>query len=361
MTNENKLSIEREKIYNDLESKVTNTPLTLYNGEVPNGNKIWIKRECDSLFGAHYDFPYLMLFKHYESTGEIKPGDNVFESTSGSAGVSCAGIAKALGYNPYIVVPPRGEKAREEAIINQGATLDFTNDPNKYVNGFLEYVKRFLVEKKRENTQMFFLNHSMGKTKEELNETVLKGFERISTESISELEKLGLNIDYYVPGLGNGSTLVGPGRVFDKNKTKIIGFEPFQSALVYSMLHPEEYEKKYGIEPGTLPRHILPGLTFQEKGGKHVPTPTYTYAVKTGLIDDVVLLSDKFMDKEYNEITGRKDTLLLPHWDKEVYSNVGRSTLGGISVCKKLAENVSDKNFLIIGYDHADRYDVLKP
>ena len=58
-----------------------------------------MKRECDNPFGSHYDMVYLALYRHYEESGKIRPGDKVLETTSGAAGVSFAGIGKELGFN----------------------------------------------------------------------------------------------------------------------------------------------------------------------------------------------------------------------------------------------------------------------
>ena len=49
---------ERIQKYEELESRIGNTSLVKYAGEVPNGNSIWIKRECDNPYGSHYDRVY---------------------------------------------------------------------------------------------------------------------------------------------------------------------------------------------------------------------------------------------------------------------------------------------------------------
>jgi len=348
------LNHERKKLYDNLEKKLVNTPLEKYRGEVPNGNSIWIKRQCDSLFGSHYDLPYLNLFKHYESIGAIKPGDKIFETTSGSAGISVAGIGKLLGYECHIAIPDGGEKVRVEDIKKNGGIVYLT-EKNKYVNGFLGFAPRFLAK----NRDIFYLNHSMGKTKKEINEITISSMEKISRESLESLNSNGKDIDYFVPAIGNGSSLLGPGRVFDKSKTKVIGFEPFMSGLAYDLVYPGKYEEVYGIKPGSLPKQGLPGMSFQIKG-RHTPIPAIKKAVKENILKGVVLVSDEKNDRNYFELTGKKLSEDLPHWDKNLYGEFGRSTQAGIQVSKKLAKDVSNKNFLIIGYDKIERYDKWK-
>lgn len=368
-----KLNKKRENKYQELEEKIRNTPLIPYTGEVANNNNIWIKNVSESAFGSHYDLPYLELFKHYETIGKIKPGNKVFESTSGSAGVSMVNIGKELGYECNVAIPKGGEKAREKAIFEsfdknkkiihydpmsrEIPTLkDDTNHliltpKNKYVNGFMDLIRPLLVK----NRDVFFLNHSMGKTKEMVNEVTLKGFENLAKESLRDLNTLGETIDYFVPAVGNGSSILGPGRALSK-ETKTIGFEPFQAALAYELIHPGKYEEQYGIKPGTLERSMLPGMSFSIQG-KHVPIPHITTAIDQGILEDVILVSDWHTDANYQAHTGKQIGSEIPRWHHENYQGLGRSTRAGIAAAKKLSENTQGKNILLLGYDKMERYD----
>ncbi len=40
-----------------------------------------------------------------------------------------------------------------------------------------------------------------------------------------------------------------------------------------------------------------------------------------------------------------------------LYEIIGRTTHAGIAVALRIAETVSEKNLLVIGYDKAERYD----
>ena len=50
---------QRQKLYREVDEKIGKTPLVEYNREVPNGNKIWIKRECDNPF-VHIMIEYIL-------------------------------------------------------------------------------------------------------------------------------------------------------------------------------------------------------------------------------------------------------------------------------------------------------------
>ena len=345
------LSTERERLYDDMARRIGCTPLVRYAGSVPNGNTIWIKRECDNPFGSHYDRVYIALFRHYESIGKIKPGDKVLETTSGSAGVSFAAIGKLLGYDCYIAMPAGGEKARIEAIKRHLISEDhliFT-PAEDYISGFPKFLRKFLSE----NKDYFFLNHSMGSYDKangvyENNEVTLSSLENISKE-VRDL----MRVDYFIPAVGNGSSVLGPGRVFG-DETSVIAFETFQSAVAFCHMYPDNYYNTYGIKPGTLSRHRLPGTSYQGIDFPHIKN-----SVKEGVIDEVILVSDEKMDAEYATLTGRDDTKDLPHWDMELENreDFGRSTRAAIAVALETARNVHEKNLLIIAYDKADRYD----
>ncbi len=334
------LPLIRKSLYDELASQIGNTGLSLY--EESNGNRIWLKHECDNLFESHYDRVYLALFRIYEEQGLIKPGCKVLETTSGSAGISFAGIGRKLGYDCYVALPAGGEKAREVALKNVGATIIFT-DRDKYISAFPEFVKDFLHNHK----DYFFLNHSMGK-KGSQNEVSLAALEGIIAEVKSKLR-----IDFFLPAVGNGSSVLGPGRVLD-SWSKLVAFESVQSAVMYELMYPGQYQDIYGIKPGTLSRHRLPGTSFNG-----ITFPHIVNAVGSGIVNRVVLVSDEKMDQEYFLLTGKTYTEHLPHWDKYFPADFifGRSTRCGIAVARELAKSVKDKNFLVIAYDKANRYD----
>jgi len=341
---------QREKLYQDLEKKIGNTLLVKYNGSVPNWNKIWLKRECDNPFGSHYDRVYLALFRYFEEREKIKPGSNVLETTSGTAGISFAGIGKILGFNCYVALPDGGEKAREEAIKKELVSEDrlILTSSEKYVNGFPSEVNKFLIRKMMEGEDFTYLNSSMGhKDRNGLaanNEITLTALGNIAKEAAEKAY-----MDYFIPAIKSGSSLLGVGRVIN---ARIIGFEPFQYAYTYDRIYPKQYSSKFGIKPEELHRQNI-GLCYGT-GFPHIRN-----AVNLGLVNDIVLVSDKQTDEEYFRITGRRDTERLPHWDAVKYGDVGKTTLAGIAAALDIAEKVKNKNILVIAYDKAERYDSL--
>jgi len=322
-------------------NQIGNTPLIEFSGSVPNNNRIWIKLECENPFGSHYDRVYRKLFGHFVQNGLLQPGATVLETTSGTAGVSFAAIGRELGYKCLVAIPEGGERAREEAIKQAGAELIFT--PAKdYVSGFPRFLKRYLVQ----HRGVVFLNHSMGPRNTE-NEVTTSALAEIAIELQQQLEQ----IDYFIAAVGNGSSILGPGRVL-KNKARIVTFEPFQSAVAYDLLYPGRYEGVYGIKPGILPRHRLPGTSFQGIDFPHIRIAFQNEQ----LVSETVLVSDKITDGQYQDQTGRQLTATLPHWDN-VQLPYGRTTRAGLAVALQVAGQVSGQNFVIIAYDKPERYD----
>ncbi len=332
---------EREEAYRKLSDKIGNTPLVRYRGHVPNGNTIWIKRECDNPFGIHYDRVYLALFKYYETLGRIKPGDKILETSSGSAGVSFAAIGTELGYHCTVMLPAGGEKARERAISDAGGEIIYT-DATKYIAGFIDTVRPFLSR----NKNFFFLNHSMG-GKNTVNPITLAALSNIGREISRDV-----TVDYFIPAVRNGSSVLGTAQGLG-TETRIIAVEPFQSAVAYDLKYPGRYRDLYGIPPGSLPRHRLPGMSYQGIRFPHIQE-------SIPLLQDIILVSDKATDTQYWQYTGRTDTQTLPHWDDSTLftaDDYGRSTNSVIAAALTLAKTMHGKNLVVIAYDKANRYD----
>jgi cysteine synthase len=350
------MNAERAKLYYDLEKVIGNTPLTKYQGNVPNENQIYIKEEHTNLFGSHYDRVYLELFRHYEEIGKIKPGDKVVETSSGSAGVSFAGIGKILRYECYCLLPAGGEKARENAILEQLQNKDhliFT-DEKRYTAGLSTSLKKFLVSKRKIGQNVFPMNHSTGEKDPitgitQNNEIALFGIEGIGREIKKQLK----TIDYFIPAGGNGTSILGPSRALDQ-QTKIITFETIQAGVFYEKKNPGKYEELFGIKPGSMPRHNLPGTIFPYSG---FDFPHINNSLN--LIEQVILISNKKMDADYFQMTGKTTTEQLPHEDDSniLQNGFGKSTRAGIATALEISKNVTGKNIVIIGYDKINRYD----
>jgi hypothetical protein len=127
---------------------------------------------------------------------------------------------------------------------------------------------------------------------------------------------------------------------------------------MFDLLFPGEYKQKFGIEPGSLPKHHLRWTSFQGVDFPHIHE-----AVRDEIVLDAKLVSDREVDRNYFNAIGRRDSERLPHWDTliENFTQFGRSTNAGLQVALEFAREVKEKDLLIIAYDKADRYDSWMP
>lgn len=346
----------REEKYKILEDQCSNTPLLELKNLLPNNNNLFVKLESENALGnSHYMRVYLELIRHYEETGDIKPGQKLYDFTSGTSGIAMAAVGTLLGYQCEVGIPAGGEKAREKAILDwiPQEQLHFS-DEKKYVDGAKSFNQRFLAK----NRDIFFLNHAMaiGPNKEYVvNEISTNACSRAVDEIKKSIEK----IDKFVAISGNGTTQYGYGRRLKElyPSIEIIGAESFQSALVFNKLYPGEYKQKYGIDPDErdkFSRHRLPGTSF--------PTSLSYPALEASLsiLSDEKLVWDEKAANEYQTITGLKvpnDAIFFDKSVPEELQSFGRTTKVGYNVAKELAEKTNDQNYLIFAYDNANRYD----
>jgi cysteine synthase len=351
------LSFERIALYHQLENKIGNTPLVELDNALPNNNRLFLKAECDNSIGhSHYDRVYLSLFKEKERLGLIRPGMVVFETTSGSAGVSFAAIGKCLGYECHVAIPAGGEKARERAIEMEGARIYLT-PAERYVNGFSEFILSF----SKEHPDYVFLNHSMGNILGRgpgINETAIDSMKDVADEMSKQLNAFGgLELNFVLSAFGNGTNTLGIAKRIQltEPQASICAYEMVLSGVGYAQKYGEEaynklLDQSQRFTARDFARHNMPGTSYPG-----IDFPAAREAVS--LVDRVVLVADSDAEQEYQNVTGNtlpRDVVRTEFGKNHKY---GRSTEAGISVAQRLAEQESGKNFVVIGYDRHDRYD----
>jgi cysteine synthase len=340
-----------------LEHKIGNTPLIELHDALSNNNRLFIKIECDNGIGfSHYDRVYLLLFKEKERLGLIRPGNAVFETTSGSAGVSFAAIGKRLGYECHVAIPAGGERARENAIMREGAKLHLT-PAEPYVNGFKEFIRTF----SKANPGYVFLNHSMGNILGRgpgVNETAIDSMTEIADEIFIQLEEFGeMRPDWVLSAFGNGTNTLGIAKRAKsiEPRVSICAYEMVLSGVGYAQKYgPEAYQKlldqtqRFGARD--FARHTMPGTSYPG-----IDFPAAREAIS--LVDKVLLVADADAEQEYQKVTGNAlpEQVVKTRFGKN--HKYGRSTEAGISVAQRLAKQERGRNFVVIGYDRRDRYD----
>lgn len=350
----NNLSNERRALYARLLSSVKNSPVETVEFE---GNTFSFKCDYKLPYGeSHYArvFSHLMFLK--ETSGIIKTGDLLLETTSGSGGRAAAAVATALGYRIKVAIPAGGEKAREDAIVRAGAELELT-PAEAYVNGFPQFIKSFIGA----NPGTKYLNHAMGDIDGRgagVNFDAIDGFRPF----VSEVLESGINPDVVISPLGNGTTTLPLAQGFKaaSDTTRIIGFESASSAMGFRKKFEGLYESKFRIDPANLPRHDLPGTT---PAFTIFPMPAFNAGVE--LLDSIELVTSKFVNNNFVKSVGFKPVeryekvVQWDNFDQDFLKDFGRTGRAGFAVAASLArrEGMVGKHFLVPVFDAAWHYD----
>lgn len=103
---------------------VGNTPLVkLQRLGRQSSNTILLKLEGNNPAGSVKDRPALSMIEEAESRGDIQPGDNLIEATSGNTGIALAMAAAMKGYNMTLIMPDNLSMERRWAMEAYGAEL----------------------------------------------------------------------------------------------------------------------------------------------------------------------------------------------------------------------------------------------
>jgi cysteine synthase B len=107
-----------------IEKFVGNTPLVqLQRLPGSTSNLVLAKLEGNNPAGSVKDRPALSMIVEAEKRGEIKPGDNLIEATSGNTGIALAMVAAMKGYNMKLIMPENMSQERRDAMQAFGAEL----------------------------------------------------------------------------------------------------------------------------------------------------------------------------------------------------------------------------------------------
>lgn len=291
---------ERLCLYRELYEGIGKTPC--YTAHLPNGNLLRIKMEYANTMGNnHYSrcwIPYLYIA---EVLSVITPGEtHLLEVTSGSAGISLAMASRALGYKLTLIVPDRLPQGRTGPM--QHFNAEIVKVPG-YIDKCISKLRRMLAA-----DNYFPCNHS-----EESADILVKIDKRIAIEYCREFGAP----DYCIVGLGNGTSTYA---IFDY-------LQRVAPAAQRITFHPdlEKDDVVFGLYgPNVVLRHIEPALALSSER-----------IITTG--------TDLCKVLEYFK------------YDTEI-SNLGLSSLYAVYIAMEKARKVSNKTFVVIGYDKNDRY-----
>jgi cysteine synthase B len=110
--------------YPTIETLIGGTPLVrLQRLPGKTTNTILVKLEGNNPAGSVKDRPALNMIQQAELRGDISPGDNLIEATSGNTGIALAMVAAIKGYNMILIMPDNLSDERKAAMVAYGAEL----------------------------------------------------------------------------------------------------------------------------------------------------------------------------------------------------------------------------------------------
>src|SRR5436309_861306 len=173
---------------------VGNTPLVELKsvGDV----QVYAKLEGQNPTGSIKDRIAKSMIEAAESSGELEPGRELLEPTSGNTGISLALVARLKGYPLTCVMPQNATEERKRLLRLFGATIVFS-PPAEGSNGAVR-----LALELAEREPRFFMPFQYA------NEANPRAhYEGTGAEIVDALDR----VDVLVAGLGTGGTLMGTG------------------------------------------------------------------------------------------------------------------------------------------------------
>ena len=202
---------------------IGNTPLVEVPRLSPRENvRIYAKLEGANPTGSTKDRVAKAMIEAAEAAGELEPGRELLEPTSGNTGISLALVAKLKGYRLTCVMPENATPERLRLLELYGARVVFS-PASQGSNGAVRLALRMA-----ESDPRYFMLNQYG------NEANPRAhYEGTGAEIVDALGE----VDVLVAGLGTGGTLMGAGeRLREANPEVVVtAAEPLQGDLVYGL------------------------------------------------------------------------------------------------------------------------------
>jgi cysteine synthase B len=202
---------------------IGDTPLVELPRVAPHeGVRLYAKLEGANPTGSLKDRVAQAMVEAAEASGELVPGRELLEPTSGNTGISLALVAKLKGYSLTCVLPENSTPERIKLLELYGAKLVFS-PASEGSNGA---VRRALDLAERE-PRYFMLNQYANEANPRAH------YEGTGAEIVEALPR----VDALVAGLGTGGTLMGAGDRLRESFPDVVvaAAEPLQGDLVYGL------------------------------------------------------------------------------------------------------------------------------
>ncbi len=297
------------KIYNSILETIGETPIVkLANITTDEMAQVYVKLESFNPGGSVKDRIALRMIEDAEKNGELKPGMEIIEPTSGNTGIGLAMVGAAKGYPVTLVMPETMSVERRKLMQAYGAKLVLTPGPDG-MKGAIAKAEALAKEKGGFVPEQFD-NPSNPKVHEETT----------AKEIVNVFETNGL--DAFVAGVGTGGTITGVGNELKRmySDIKIYAVEPVESPV---------------LEGGQPAPHKIQGI-----GAGFVPS-----ILNTNIYDEVLAVKGSDAMKTAREIAKKEGIL------------VGISSGAALFAALKVAKEMTpEQKVLVLLPDNGERY-----
>ncbi len=203
-----------------LQELIGNTPLVELEHISPNKNvRIFGKLEGDNPGGSVKDRTAFGMIRGALNRGEIKPGDNLVEATSGNTGIALAMIAPLMGLKMTLIMPDNSTRERVLAMEAYGAKVILTPAAKT-----IEY-SRELAEEMAAKQGYHILNQFAN------NDNLLIHYQTTGPEIWRDTQG---GITHFVSAMGTTGTIMGVSRYLKEQNTsvQIVGTQPTEGSCI---------------------------------------------------------------------------------------------------------------------------------
>ena len=176
---------------------VGNTPLVELRRLTPKPTvRLYAKLEGQNPTGSIKDRVAVSMIEAAEAAGELEPGRELLEPTSGNTGIALALVAKLKGYPLTCVLPENATEERRRLLRLYGATIVESPGPEGS-NGAVRLALELAEREPRYFMPFQYANEANPRAH----------YDGTGAEIVESLDR----VDVLVAGLGTGGTLMGAG------------------------------------------------------------------------------------------------------------------------------------------------------
>ena len=175
---------------------VGGTPLVELSRLAPPGIRLYAKLEAQNPTGSIKDRVAKAMIEAAEASGELEPGRELLEPTSGNTGISLALVARLKGYRLTCVLPESATEERKRLLRLYGAEI-VDSPAAEGTNGAVRHALELQQREPRYFMPFQYANPANPRAH----------YDGTGREIVDALER----VDVFVAGLGTGGTLMGAG------------------------------------------------------------------------------------------------------------------------------------------------------